>query len=77
MQAIFGASAVKLKTFSHILVMSAAISLLHRSYMEERSYREETASMCLEEKNEVEEGVCSTKWAAVVCRHELEDPLVR
>lgn len=30
--------------------------------------------MCLE-KSEVEEGLYSTKWAAIVCRHELQDPL--
>lgn len=77
LQATFGASAVKLKTISHILVMSAAIGLLHRSCMEECCHRKETTSMCLEEKSEVEEGVYSTKWAAVVCRHELQYPLVR
>lgn len=45
--------------------------------MEECSYREETASICLEQKSEVEEVVYSIKCAPVVCRHEFEDPLVR
>lgn len=42
--------------------------------MEECCHKKETISMCLA-KSEVEEGVYSTKWAAIVCRHELRDPL--
>lgn len=57
LQATFDASAVKLKKTSHILVISVDINLLHRSYMEEWCHGKDTASMCLGEKSDMEEGV--------------------
>lgn len=57
LQDTFDASAVKLKKTSYILVISVGIGLLHRSYVEEWCHGKDTASMCLGEKSDMEEGV--------------------